>query len=222
MSRDNLERIEAAAHATVTLLMWFAMIIGFMLALAKVACATAIDCTVTTECTTIASEHVAEGLIEHTQWISEQVAVPVIDQALLDRIAAKSKANRYHCTEDGEYDAMLATVLSGVGNGNYLDPDGSTIWTPKRERITRCAPADFAGSGQGARHINHLPHYLTIGHWLRWTEQWRTIEADIQTICRTVINGPVSSPVPEPSTLLLFGAGIAGVAAVGRSRASCH
>lgn len=220
MSRRDFDRIDAAARSTVTLLLWAAMILGFMLAMAKVAGATATDCTVTTECTTVAVEHISVGSVEHVEWITEQVAVPVIGPALLERVTAKSKGKRYHCTEAGEYDAMLAAVLSGSGDGNYLDPDGSTILTPQRERITRCAPADLAGSGKGASHINHLPHYLTIGHWLRWTEQWRTIDTDIQTICRTIINGPSTAPVPEPSTILLFGAGLAGVAAVGRRRAS--
>lgn len=39
-----------------------------------------------------------------------------------------------------------------------------------------------------------------------------------QTVAVTPTGGTASTPVPEPMTLILFGAGIAGIALIGRKR----
>lgn len=223
MSERDRE-LMGTAQGVVTLLIWVAMILGFMLVVkAKVAGATAIDCTVTSECSTISAEKIQSGSIEHEQWVAGSVVWPGLDTEALERLQDKieAKRKRNHCTAAGEYDTLLAGVLAGNVDGYYLDADGSTIWSKKRERITRCMPADF--DNKALQSLADLsPHHLSIGHWLRWTERWQTIERFAQTICRSIINPPPSSPVPEPSTVLLFGVGISCIALVGRCRASRH
>lgn len=196
------------AQGTVTLLVWCFMIICFFLVLkARLAGATAIDCTTTTECTTVERDTTTSGTIEHAEWIVDKW--PGFDREIIDRMQDKIASKKFHCIEAGEYDSILAGITSGSDSGYYLDADGSTIWSSKRERITRCLPANIAFD-----HNKDLHHSLTIGHWLRWTESWQTVEHFVETICKTTIGG--NSPVPEPSTLLLFGVGIAGIGLVGR------
>lgn len=210
MSRRDLDRIDAAARATVTLLMLAAMILGFMLALAKAAGATALDCAVTTECSSVYTEHATEGTIEHEQWVSGSASLP--DPAEIeDGNLQFARKKRHHCTAAEEYDSLLAGVLAGNGQGYYLDADGSTLWSAKRERVTRCRPANMAKFD----HLKDMHHSLSLGHWLRWSESWSTIDRRWEVICRTVIGG-TPAPVPEPSTVLLLGSGMLGLAWVAR------
>lgn len=153
-----------------------------------------------------------------------------------------NKPKKFHCTEQSEYDELYSNIVNNNGNynGYYLDSnDHSTIWSPKRDnRITRCLPVNLdkdtvkgtsgggskGGGGNYERLIRRI-HVVTLSIYdyvKSWSESTITTHIEEETIC--VINpiptptDPGVSPVPEPTTLILFGAGLIGIVGLHRRR----
>ena len=113
-----------------------------------------------------------------------------------------------HCTDPALFDLIYAGASDGLPG--YTIIDSETMKEENGDIMSRCRPAVFAHAEKNQRRpAGWWETIYTIEHWsLDWT---RLVE-----VC--TFTGNEHSPVSEPSTVLLFGAGLAGVAGFCRKR----
>lgn len=98
------------------------------------------------------------------------------------------------------------TTFASWGSGNYLaDLIQQTIWTLEEETFNNAV----AGLGSFIDYVNSQSSYTING-------QVKVMNlSDGGNLKQSLIFG---EPVPEPTTMLLFGTGLAGIAAIGRRK----
>lgn len=163
-------------------------------------------------------EEVQQFIVSH---VGETDFSSIVDKGEKENVVLHAKKRKEHCTDPVVYDGMLNGLGTQELSGYYLDQDGQTIWGPKRERYQRCLPVDLSkGAKQnGFGHGGRLPVSELRFETLTISKHWDKYYESIELICSiikkdTIPGGP--SPVPEPSTILLFGVGVAGIGLVGR------
>lgn len=120
----------------------------------------------------------------------------------------KNRSKWKHCTDPALFDMIHAGASDGLPGYTIIDDE--TMKDANGDIMSRCRPAVFAHVEKKQRRpAGWWETIYTQEHWsLDWTE--------LIEVC--TFNPPGPAPVPEPSTILMFGAGLAGVAGIYRGR----
>lgn len=127
-----------------------------------------------------------------------------------------------HCLDPVVYDGIIGGLDGQTSGGYRLDQDGSTLWDAKGEYHQRCLPAETkpkAPKQDGGHYAALVGYKLITESWfetLTITKHWEKIYTEYEKICSIKQGDPNHSPVPEPSTIALFGIGVAGIGFMGR------
>lgn len=120
----------------------------------------------------------------------------------------KNPSKWKHCTDPALFDLIHAGAADGLPGYTIIDDE--TMRVDNGDIMSRCRHAVFAHVEKNQRRpAGWWETIYTQEHWSRdWTE--------LIEVC--TFNPPGPSPVPDPSTILMFGSGLAGVAGLYRGR----
>lgn len=132
------------------------------------------------------------------------------DQVVLNggKHGGNKSSKWHHCTDSSVYDSYIEGISSGTMAGYSLALDGQSIIGPDREILTRCRPANFDRETIAKKERTGRWEHLTLSE--HWVKDW----SEVLVVCSL----SPGSPVPEPTTMALFGAGLAVFAFVGRRK----